>query len=93
MTLNDLRKYSIRQQIRVRYRMANGMDCVVDPAGIARVPGLKSIPDFNLETEFKSAGEFFLEPAQGPAKRLSRAELEAATGGTAPPTAAHDEEE
>ena len=31
--------------------------------GIAQVPALKGIPDFNLEEELASAGEFLVEPA------------------------------
>jgi hypothetical protein len=63
VTLVDLRKLSIRQQVRIRFRFGNGLECVVTEHGIAQVPGLRSIPDFNLERELASASEFVLEPA------------------------------
>jgi len=94
MTLNDLRKYSIRQQGQIRYRLSNGMECVVDAQGIARVPGLRAIPDFNLETELASAAEFTLELGQASPKRLTRQDLEQLTqGGKATANASHEEDE
>jgi len=63
MKLADLRKLSIRQQVRIRFCIGNGMECVVTEHGIAQVPGLRSIPDFNLEQELASASEFAVEPA------------------------------
>ncbi|HXB73066.1 MAG TPA: hypothetical protein VNY05_32815 [Candidatus Acidoferrales bacterium] len=62
MTLADLRKFSIRKQFRVRFPLQNGMECVIDEHGVAHVPALKSVPDFNLEKELVSARQFVLEP-------------------------------
>jgi hypothetical protein len=62
MTLADLRKFSIRKQFRVRFPLQNGMECVIDEHGVAHVPALKSVPDFNLEQELVSARHFVLEP-------------------------------
>ena len=62
MTLADLRKFSIRKQLRVRFPLQNGMECVVNEHGVAQVPALQSIPDFNLEQELVSARHFVLEP-------------------------------
>jgi len=62
MTLADLRKFSIRKQFRVRFPLQNGMECVIDEHGVAHVPALKSVPDFNLEKELVSARHFVLEP-------------------------------
>jgi hypothetical protein len=62
MTLADLRKFSIRQQFRVRFTLQNGLECVITEHGMARVPALKNVPDFNLEQELASAREFVLEP-------------------------------
>jgi len=68
MKLADLRKLSIRQQSRIHFRLRNGMECVVTEHGIATVPGLKRVPDFNLEDELASAAEFVLEPLAVPGK-------------------------
>ena len=68
MKLADLRKLSIRQQYRIHFRLRNGMECVVTEHGIASVPGLKHVPDFNLEDELAQAGEFVLEGAAAPKK-------------------------
>ena len=51
MTLVDLRKLAIRKQSKIRFALRNGMECVISEDGIARVPALKAVPDFNLEQE------------------------------------------
>lgn len=78
--LADVRRIAIRQQLRVRFSLTNGMECVVDEHGIARVPGLTEPPGFSLEEEFTHAMQLAVEPAGGPpagARRaISRADLE-----------------
>jgi len=54
MNLGDLRKLAIRQQTRIRFSLANGMECVVNEHGVAQVPDLKGVPNFNLEQELAS---------------------------------------
>ncbi len=61
MTLVDLRKLAIRRQSKIRFDLRNGMECVVSEDGIARVPALKSVPDFNLEQELAAATSFVVE--------------------------------
>lgn len=105
MKLAELRKLSIRKQLKIHFRLRNGMECVVSEHGIAQVPALKGIPDFNLEEELAAAGEFLLEPAALPDKKsdrktppqprsITRAELAGMTSAT--PSAGtnleHDEE-
>ena len=63
MKLAELRKLSIRTQSKVHFKLRNGMECIVTEHGIAQVPALKGIPDFNLEEELAAASEFLLEPA------------------------------
>ena len=103
MKLGDLRKLSIRQQTRIRFPLKNGMECVVTEHGIAQVPELRSIPDFNLEQELASAAQFVLEPLGDGAKKpapprrsVTRAELSAmlsSAGSTAAaPHADHEED-
>jgi hypothetical protein len=105
MKLAELRQLSIRKQFKIHFRLRNGMECVVSEHGIAQVPALKGIPDFNLEEELAAASEFLLEPAALPDKKsdkksppqprsITRAEL---TGmASASPSAStapeHDEE-
>ena len=48
MKLVDLRKVAVRQQLRIRFQISNGLECVVDQHGVAHVPALRGIPDFNL---------------------------------------------
>ena len=96
MTLADLRKLSIKKQLKIRFPLKNGMECVVTEHGIAQIPALKGIPDFNLEQELESTTEFLLEPVAtdkknaSPPRPVSREELSqmAATG---PAAAAHDD--
>ena len=63
MTLLDLRKIAVRQQVRIRFQISNGLECVINEHGIAQVPSLNTIPDFNLEKEFESVAQFNVEPA------------------------------
>jgi hypothetical protein len=102
MTLADLRKFSIRKQFRVRFPLQNGMECVVDEHGVAHVPALKSVPDFNLENELVSARIFVLEPVSSlgvsPAggknepkpRSITRDELETLAKAAPVGAAAHD---
>jgi hypothetical protein len=89
MLLNDVRKLAIRQRMQVRFRLPNGLSCVVDEQGIGSVPGLDRPPDFNLEEEFAKAGEFELQAIREAAvRRVSRAELEQMAGGAGQAVAA-----
>jgi hypothetical protein len=102
MTLADLRKFTIRKQFRVRFKLQNGLECVITEHGMARVPELKNVPDFNLEQELASAREFVLDPvvpaseknSQKP-RSINRDELEklaVAAPGAAAAHADHDDE-
>ncbi len=73
MTLADLRKLSIRQQVQIRFRIRDGMECVITQHGVAQVPGLKSVPGFNLEQELAEATEFLLEPLPRKGEKGSKA--------------------
>jgi hypothetical protein len=71
------------------------MECIVNEHGIAQVPGLHSIPDFNLEQELAAASEFLVEPA-APSKprQVTREELTSmASASPAAAAAAEHEEE
>lgn len=99
MTLSDLRKVAVRQNARIRFRLSNGMECIVNGHGIAQVPELRGIPGFNLEDELAAAQEFHLEmPAAGgkgtdKSRKYSRAEFAAMTAGGPRTAAAHEEHE
>jgi hypothetical protein len=62
MKLADLRKLAIRKQIRIRFLLKNGMECLVSERGVAQVPALKAPPEFNLEEELTGVGTFVMEP-------------------------------
>ncbi len=98
MKLADLRKLSIKKQLRIRFQLRNGMECVITEHGIAQVPELKAIPDFNLEQELVSTSQFLLEPVVAADKKdapkprsVGREELAQMTASG--PSAAHDEHE
>ncbi len=101
MTLADLRKISVKKSLRIRFLLPNGMECTVDEHGLAQIPALNKVPDFNLERELPSVSEFLVEwrgdlDKKGMPKRqtLTRGELETMT--SAPPGGAaaadHDDE-
>ncbi|MCS6953037.1 MAG: hypothetical protein RMK57_12320 [Bryobacterales bacterium] len=84
MKLQDARKLTVRQRVRLRFRLRNGMECVIDEHGVSRVPELREPPQFNLEEEFAAAESFTLEPAAGGAARpITRQELETLVGAVA----------
>ena len=61
MNLVDLRKLAIRKRSQIRFQLKNGMSCVINETGVARVPELKAVPEFNLEEELGAATEFVME--------------------------------
>ncbi len=98
MTLADLRRFAVKKSVHIRFVLPNGMEGAVDEHGIARVPALRSVPDFNLERELPSVGEFLLEwlaerDKKGIPRRqtVSSAELGAMTS-SGPAAAAAEEE-
>lgn len=100
MTLADLRKLSIRKQFRVRFSLQNGMECVINEHGVAHVPALKSVPDFNLEHELTAARQFVLEPVLGAGEKnppkprsIAREELETLVMAPATSTARDDHDD
>lgn len=100
MTLADLRKLAIRKQIRIRFPLKNGMECVVTEKGVAQVPALKAPPDFSLEAELAGAASFVLEPVVANGARtaprsetIGRPEMSQRTREGAPAGATHDDHE
>jgi hypothetical protein len=98
MKLADLRRLSIRKNLRIRFRLSNGLECVITEHGIAQVPELRRVPEFNLECELGSVDDFVLESAgegakrPAPSQQVKRAELAALVAPTSPATAEHEEE-
>lgn len=94
MRLLDVRKLAVKQQARIRFQLAGGMECVITGHGLAKVPQLEGAPNFDLEEEFARAGRFVLEPAATKDKvkprTLSRGELEALTAGAGKVHEEHD---
>jgi hypothetical protein len=95
MKLADLRRVSIKSNVRIRFALSNGMECVLNEKGIAQVPALHAIPLFNLEEEFARATQFTLEPAgveKGkPRHRVLTRDQLASLVGVKPADAGHDE--
>ena len=68
MKLADLRKLSIRNQLKIRFQLSNGLECIVTEHGIAQVPALRRVPDFNLDHELARVSQFVLEPVRPDSK-------------------------
>ncbi len=97
MKLAGLRKFAVSKHLKVVFGLPNGLECVIDERGVARVPALKGVPDFNLEDQLASVREFRLEPtAAGKEAVQSRVvsweELEAMTASGPRTEAAHEED-
>ena len=97
MKLAELRKLAIKKQQKIRFPLNNGMECVVNELGVAQVPGLDRVPDFNLEHELETAQIFVLEPLDAgqknaPRPRAMAREEFAALLSAAPAAAVHHDE-
>jgi hypothetical protein len=94
--LADLRKLSIRKQLRIRFQLSNGMECIITEHGVAQVPALRRAPAFNLEQELAGVSQFVLEPACPEPKAPQKPRtvtLDELAGMLAPATAAADHED
>jgi len=101
MKLSDLRKVTVKKRLRIRFPLSNGMECVVNEHGIAQVPALRAVPDFNLEDELVGVQAFVVEPADAgekdkgkpKARSYTRDEMTALARAGAGVEGAHDEHE
>jgi hypothetical protein len=94
MKLVDLRRVAIKKQLKIHFKLRNGMECIVNEEGIATVPALKAIPDFNLEDELAAAGEFTVQAAAPAAPRnATRAEMMAMTSDSPAAAVQHDHDD
>jgi hypothetical protein len=101
MKLSDLRKVTVKKQLRIRFALSNGMECIVNEHGIAQVPALRAVPSFNLEDELVSVQTFVVEPAAAGekdktkpgARNYTRDEMAALAAAGTGAAAPHDEHE
>jgi hypothetical protein len=94
MKLVDVRRLAIKKQLKIHFRLRNGMECIVNEDGVAQVPALRAIPDFNLEEELAEAGEFLMEPHPPAApKSLKRAEMTALAADSPAAAVPHDHDD
>ena len=61
MKLADLRRFTVKKNLRIRFPLSNGMECTLNEHGVAQVPALHSVPAFNLEDELAAVQEFVVE--------------------------------
>ena len=50
------------------------MECLIDEHGLAQIPGLNSIPDFNIQDSIEGVERFRIEPVSGDKPRDARRE-------------------
>jgi hypothetical protein len=93
MTLQDLRRYAIRNRVRVRFHVEPAGDCLVDEHGLLKIPALRGAANFDVGALLDSVDQFVLDPVQDAAKpkKLSKTELQALLG--EPPKAEQSHEE
>ncbi len=72
MKLAELRKIAVKKNLRIRFSLPDGKECLVDERGVARVAALRAAPDFNLEEEAAQARSFTVEPAAPGEKAKAR---------------------
>jgi hypothetical protein len=100
MKLTDLRKLTVKKRLRIHFQLQNGLECIIDEHGLAQIPALNKVPDFNLEQELVSVSEFVLEmlretDKKGVARRetLAREQMAAMTSAPAGGATVADHEE
>ncbi|HWB98319.1 MAG TPA: hypothetical protein VG672_16515 [Bryobacteraceae bacterium] len=72
MRLADLRRATIRKNLRIRFELPNGLECIVNEHGVAQIPTLRSAPDFNLEEQLSQVHQFTVETVAAGEKNKSR---------------------
>ncbi|HLY19441.1 MAG TPA: hypothetical protein VKR61_19575 [Bryobacteraceae bacterium] len=99
MNLADLRKVTVKKRLRIHFTLSNGMECMLNEHGIAKVAALRAPPSFNLEDELAGVREFRVEPVVGEkekerlkSRKYSRDEM-TALATDAPGATAHDDHE
>lgn len=82
MTLQDLRRYAIRNKARVRFQVEPAGDCLVDEHGLVKIPALRKAAGFDVGALLDSVEQFVVDPVQEASqpKKLSRQELQALLG-------------
>jgi hypothetical protein len=99
MNLADLRRITVKKQLRIRFTLSNGMECVLNEHGIAQVPALRSVPAFNLEDELAAVQQFLVEPVvvgskdkgKSTPRNYTRTELSAMAAAGTGGESAHDD--
>jgi hypothetical protein len=92
MTLTQARRYAVQKQTSIEFQTAQGLTCVIDEHGVARVPELKAAPEFVMTTEFDQAQQFTLIRA-GQRKAITREQLSEMAGPVQAVAHGHDEDE
>ena len=72
MKLADLRRTTVRKALRIRFLLPNGMECTINEHGIAQIPALRAVPDFDLEEQLGHVREFVIETVTPPEKGKPR---------------------
>ena len=94
MKLADLRRLAIKKQLKIHFQLNNGTECIVNEMGVAQVPALRSVPEFNLEEELAGASDFLVEPAgAGQPRKLSRPEIMSMAADSPAAAAVHDHDD
>lgn len=75
MKLADVRKVAIRKGTKIRFAVSDSLECVINEHGIAQVPGLAGLPEFNLEDALRGASQFTLEPVSSDKKKPLASQL------------------
>jgi hypothetical protein len=78
--LADLRRAAVKHSSRVRFSLPDGLECVVDEHGVARIPALQRATSVNIERELETVRQFSVE-AGGEIRNLTRDQVERWAGG------------
>jgi hypothetical protein len=82
MNLLELRRYAVRQGICIHFRCEPAGECIVNEHGVVRIPSLRGVPDFRLDTSLAGVEKFTLAPLREASRTrtVSRSELEKLIG-------------
>lgn len=85
MKLSDIRRYAIKKQVRVEFRITGDTEALINEHGLALVPTLKVVPSFSLEDELVRVATFKLQYVDnGRTENLKREAMEKLVASVAP---------
>ena len=86
MTLLDLRRYAVRNRVRIHFTVDPAGECVMNEHGVLTIPSMRAVPSFNVEDLLGSVEQFTVAD-----RKLSRQQLQSLLGEAPKAYKAHED--